>query len=329
MVQLAGRLVTLSTLILGLAACGTTVPRIQALTDSRETGVLVDDIVKHVQCEIQSAVQLVILEDMDIAEARKSHPNLRQGRSIPWLDSWLADVIITLTVEEKSSINPGLTLTSPMESVLSRFGNGLTLTTPQSFSFGLGATGSADATRKDTLSWLIDFKQLSTREALDRARSARDAARRAAGGAIPNDVILGCEKGTSLIEGDLEFRDWLRGTLLPAFGDDVDVGDYASALKAEAKASKKAVIGHEITFVILFNGNVTPSWKLLRVSANQGNTPFLNAQRTRTQDLQITMGPRQDATDASGNPVPSQPVLNSSLAGQIGLAVANAVRSTQ
>ncbi len=66
---------------------------------------------------------------------------------------------------------------------------------------------------------------------------------------------------------------------------------------------------------------MTPSWKLVQVSANQGST-FFNAQRSRTQDLAITLG---KATD-EGLSVKAQ---NEALASAIGIAVANAIQSRQ
>jgi hypothetical protein len=67
----------------------------------------------------------------------------------------------------------------------------------------------------------------------------------------------------------------------------------------------------EIKFIIVTSGNVTPTWKLLRVSANTtGNLVSLG--RTRTHDVIITIGPNNQQTQ------------NTHLASQIGNAVSNA-----
>jgi hypothetical protein len=71
--------------------------------------------------------------------------------------------------------------------------------------------------------------------------------------------------------------------MVPAFSQGGIVPDYSGSLASEAKASKKDVISHEVTFVILYNGNVTPSWKLVKVSVNQGSVPFLSAQGSRSR----------------------------------------------
>ncbi len=98
--------------------------------------------------------------------------------------------------------------------------------------------------------------------------------------------------------------------------------------KAKASASKQQAgtggagtsppdtISIEIKFVIVSSGNVTPTWKLLRVSANTGSTPLFGMGRTRTHDLIITIGP------------PTQSTAYTHLASQIGNAVGNANRAT-
>jgi hypothetical protein len=60
----------------------------------------------------------------------------------------------------------------------------------------------------------------------------------------------------------------------------------------------------------------------VRVSANQGGT-FFNAQRSRTQDLVITLGPAPNDAQAAAQ----QKEQNQDLAAAIGIAVANAISS--
>jgi hypothetical protein len=63
------------------------------------------------------------------------------------------------------------------------------------------------------------------------------------------------------------------------------------------------------------NGSITPTWKLVKLSANTGSNPLFATGRTRTHDLIITMGPETEQT------------ANAHLASQIGNAVANANRA--
>ena len=78
---------------------------------------------------------------------------------------------------------------------------------------------------------------------------------------------------------------------------------------------KPDTVSYEIKFVIVSSGNVTPTWKLVRFSANTASSPLFNVGRTRTHDLIITIGPNSNATD------------NVHLANQIGSAVSNANRA--
>lgn len=326
-----------------LGGCGTSVPRIQDVTDERETPLIIDSIVSKANCELQSAIQQAILSDEEAAEVAKAH-HLTQGRRIEWLDKWIADIVLTITIDEKSGLSPGITTNSLIESVPVVFANKTTLPTAQSVSVGLGATVSADATRKDTLEWLIDFSKFTDPASMKLASGARQAVRDANHGVIPRGMVIGCQRKGSLIEGDLQISDWLAGetieSYVPNLPSDVDkrVSDYQADLYAAAKASKKGVLGHDVTFVLLYSGNVNPSWKLIRISGNTGTTPFLSGQRTKTQDLLLTLGPPAPPTTplkpgaittAQEGPSPSQQVLNSSLAGQIGIAVANSIRNIQ
>jgi hypothetical protein len=78
---------------------------------------------------------------------------------------------------------------------------------------------------------------------------------------------------------------------------------------------KPESISIEIKFVIVTSGNVTPTWKLVNVSANTGSAPFFNIGRTRTHDLIVTIGPNNQQTN------------NSHLASQIGNAVSSGNRA--
>jgi hypothetical protein len=286
--------------------------------DDQSAQTMVEAVVEHVQCEVKTSIQFLLLDDIDAAAAAGA-AGLQQGRSVDWLIKWGAQAILTLTIDEKGTISPGAAWTPPMAPEVVKFSNGTTVTSAQSFTLGVGGSGSADATRKETLSWLIDFKKFTNRRSLAKARVLRDAAYAAAKEKGLEPVSMLCaDQRHGLVQGDLKLKEWLYAATTPTFVRGGVVPDYAEALKAEAKASKKDVIAHEITFVILYSANVTPTWKLLRVSANQAGT-FLSAQRTRTQNLLISMGPMAEAG-------PSQAQQNAALASQIGIAVANAIK---
>ncbi|WP_157083679.1 hypothetical protein [Bradyrhizobium manausense] len=83
---------------------------------------------------------------------------------------------------------------------------------------------------------------------------------------------------------------------------DLGIGSYLlKAVKAQAELHSSAplkpdglkldVLSYDVKFVVVSSGNVTPSWKLVSLSANTGGSPFLAAGRTRTHDLILTFGP--------------------------------------
>lgn len=306
-----------------LAGCGTFVPGFGEFYDTVPPENLIDAIVSHVHCEIKSQVQFLILDDYDVAKER--HPVTGQllKRRLAWFDDWAAQVTLTLTVEEKSSLNPGVTLNTVLPNAVTSFPNG-PVNSPQSFNLGFGIGGTATATRKAIVSWYIDFRDFVKNPVkLAEARRVRNqlyAEARAAGSPVPRSLCN--DRSGVLMEGDLKFRDWLYMTVKPAFVEGGVVGDFAQSLKNEIKAAKKDVLQNHITFAVQYNGNVTPSWRLVRVAANPTG-PFFNTQRTRTQDLVITLGPALDDAKAAA----AQAKANQDLATAIGIAVATAIRA--
>lgn len=68
----------------------------------------------------------------------------------------------------------------------------------------------------------------------------------------------------------------------------------APAKGGVGKTAKLDVLTYEIKFIMVSNGNITPTWKLVNVTASSGNLPLLNLGRTRTNDLILTFGPGLD-----------------------------------
>jgi hypothetical protein len=294
-------------LTLSLGGCGTYVPNIQEFYESpSEAPITVANIIAHVQCEIKYAIQSEIIMDIKTAELRAKHPEVKQGRSLEWLEHYAAQITLNLTLVETGSINAGLSLNTPYSNAITNI-NPVAKTSvsiPQSSSVGLAASFSTQATRKETLSLFINFEQFTNKQAMAREIAGRDA------GAGSGDYCN--QPPGAFIQGDLKLKDWLDGALLPASGP----GDYSNSLNQEAAISKKDVIQHEVTFVITYNGGITPSWKLVRVAANQGSLPFLFGQRVNTQDVIITIGP---STKGQLNTT----AQNALLAAQIRSAVGN------
>jgi hypothetical protein len=297
-----------------LSGCGTYVPDLQEFYQSKtEARLRVYYLVEHIECEVITSVQSVLLDDEDQAAERKAHGQ-PEVEVLEWLKKWAAQITLTLSVEEKTSLNPSLTLNRyfPTIPVFSDYKTPNPVNVQRIFNLGLAAAFSTDATRKETLSLYLDFKNITAPDKLKLAREQRDTGQQP--NCNPTDGVF--------IDGDLKFKDWLYDATLPAAVQGGIIGNYSKALAAEEAASKKDVLSHEVTFVIIYGGNVTPTWKLVDVAANTGSLPFLAAQRTNTQDAIITLGPAQGTTL-------SVAAQNTILASQIGIAVANALRNSQ
>ncbi|MBR0893786.1 hypothetical protein JQ616_02405 [Bradyrhizobium tropiciagri] len=276
-----------------VSGCGIVVPELQENPADKVAGQqLVQSIAYNVTCEVQDAID-------------KLYNNPDHPRKHTFLDTWGANIALSLQVEEKSSANPVVNWLPP---------------SPASAVFNLGASGtlSADATRQDKLNSYFTVAQL-------RALGPCDPKTR------PGGVLL--------MQSDLGLEEWLRANMTAA-----DTGVILYALDYSDGPSKTNVLSHEIKFDITDTGNITPGWKLTRVSVNQSGNLF-SATRDRTNDLTITLGPTlptpKPKTDSNGKPVkdangnvvmvtgrsPSSPAADAALASAIGLAVSNAVKT--
>jgi hypothetical protein len=232
-----------------VGACGLYVPEIEDLPGGPADGqALVQAIVTSVHCEVADAVKYVI--DQDIADSKQFH----EPREATWFYNWGAQVALTLTVEEKSAINP--------TSVLTPKGTPSTI-----FTFGSSASLSADATRIDKVNFYYTVAQL-----YKRAPCAR--------GVQPKNTTA----SSLLIQSDLKLSQWLQDQILPVATGEVSQPTSSSGI------FKQNVLSHEVKFEVITTGSVTPAWKLVQVNFNQSGT-FLMGTRDRTHDLVITFGP--------------------------------------
>ena len=163
---------------------------------------------------------------------------------------------------------------------------------------------SADGTRTGKVNFFFVFKDFLTK--------------------IPRetytDLSIPCEhQSPVLLESHLKLDDWVDQALLPAVTN--------ANLTPVGYNQPTSLISHEVNFVIKTSGNITPVWKLVPVSFNTGVLPFIQANRNQTNDLLITLG--QTAAAEAGKKAPAAPsneVLFSHLASEIGTAVATATR---
>jgi hypothetical protein len=129
------------------------------------------------------------------------------------------------------------------------------------FNLGAGLNLSADATRKNVIDGYYLVRDLENARCSDAAR--------------PN--------GAFLLQSDLKLSEWLFTAVSASLTNTVN-------FKNTALGVKDSILQHEVKFVIDTSGNATPSWKFKLVTVNPSGT-FLTADRSRTNDLLITLGP--------------------------------------
>ncbi|MGX1350416.1 hypothetical protein AB7M49_003992 [Bradyrhizobium elkanii] len=279
--------------VLCLGACGLTVPDIKESWDADRpanpatgepkisgTAQIEFEIKKRIYCDLRDAVQAVNL--IEVSAGSYDKPGPAKKGIIPL--KWGAQVSLSLQVDESSALNPGLTFDDLVSST---------------FSLGLGGTLSSTATRVDKFnpSWSIAY--------LMRPDTPYSVCKP---GNDPFEQIRWKPAASSpfILESDLGIKEWLQGAMFtdvllhsvgPAGGD-----------------PKPDTVSYEIKFVIVSSGSVTPTWKLVKFSANTSGD-FFSVGRTRTHDLIITIGPNDSTT------------LDAHLASQIGNAVSNSNRA--
>lgn len=280
-----------------LGGCGTYVPDVlEFWAGENDLAFKVNAIESQVQCELGQAIRSLIADDI------RQSKQFKIPRRAKWLEAWGAQVTLTFVIDEKSLFNPGVTLKRPLENVITAFPVGGNVTSPQNFSLGLGGTFSAGATRTSKVSTFHVFKNFLNGGPTDRT-------------CLPNRV-----NGDLFVQSDLKLKEWLYAAALPGFTGIVAFPDKSAA--------GKDVITHQIKYQIVSNGGITPTWTLARVTggSSSGGSPLFGANRDRTQDLLITMGP---AFIDAGIPTLAPVAAGADLASQIGASVASSIKNIQ
>jgi hypothetical protein len=302
-----------------LGGCGLNVPRVQEIWDRDIAGIpgangqpyltgsaqIEFEVEKKIFCELKDAVRAAQIYNVGKSATLNSKVTTAQFGLIP--PDWGALLALSLQVDESSSFTPGVTLNTVLPNETKVFYPGNTVPTSQSRNLGFGATLSSTATRIDKWNpyWSIEF--------LNKPPTSGSVC-------LPqNDPfesfqpkVTPASSSPFIIESDLGIKDWLLGTmwlsdLIPSEGGTSDSGTSASSGAAKAQS-----ISYDVKFIIVSSGSVTPTWKLVRITANTSGTLFSTG-RTRTHELIITIGP------TSGKA--GDQTSNAHLASQIGQAV--------
>ena len=247
------------------------------------------EIRKRIYCDLRWAV----LKANTIPVQSGPMDKLTTDRSGLFPKNWGAEISLSLQVDETGALNPGVTFNGLMPNYVTDAAAPHPVVTAQSSSVGLGGTLSSTATRVDKFDPHYSIQYLS-RRIEDKSVCERNPA----GNYIndPFDVIVKKSISSPFIidSNDLGIEDWLVGSMMNyALLEDMPKQGKGPK-KGDSKAPGPDTLTLEEKFVIITSGSVTPSWKLARISANTGMLPFIQAGRTRTHDLIITIGPQND-----------------------------------
>jgi hypothetical protein len=296
-----------------LAGCGWTVPNIGEIWDRdipenkfgvspkiTATAQIEYEIEEKIFCDLKRAVQKASYYLVERGATPEKLKVLRRGL---FPADWAAQVALSLEVDETSGLNPGIAFNKALPNA-------------QSFTLGFGGTVSSTSTRIDKFNpyWSVAHL-MEPITSISSCYPQNDPFRRPPVSTEP-------ASSSPIIVSELGIEDWVIGAM---FVDQIipsspqpsgaTKGSGSQGSGSQGGGVKPESISIEIKFVIVTSGNVTPTWKLVNVSANSGNSPFFNLGRTRTHDLIITIGPNNQQTN------------NSHLASQIGNAVSNGNRA--
>jgi hypothetical protein len=251
-----------------LGGCGLTTPDKHLFVDDKvpaknlsPEGIHENEVIGHIRCEIANGVYKA--KELGVAWfspfPKKTVDAFAPKPAKPVNLGWGALVTLKLQVQDQSGLNPGVSLTKPLENAIFKFPSGGNVTSPQSFSLGLGLTAGATATRVETISFTYVFSDIISEKG-------------------------DCKKLETglMIESDLKIEQFIT--------DKATIAVTGEAASGNRNFPPYSAFQDDITFVISYGGNATPTWKLASVTANS-TSPAITAARTSTDEVIITLGP--------------------------------------
>ncbi len=323
-------------IVFALSGCGlapTALPEVWDRADPDATFHMEVQVKHAIYCELKRAVWAA----RQLTPPRRLHDGVDvtspEDGYIP--DSWGILIQLTLQADEKSALTPGVSLKTPIHNAPVNFPGetiGATgalaattygpLSVAQSYSLGLGGALSSENVRYDKYNFYYAVRDL--------ALPMTDGSSCITG--VPE--ILGPKTSSSpfVDASNLGIRDWLLSAVrvIDYHRSSRAAGnDEGAPLQATGVASDSS--NYDNKFIIVTDGNVSPTWTLVRLGTP--STPLFDANRTRTQELLMTAGPGaiKITRTKSGKRIvqnvgPSASALSSNLAAEIGSAVANSLR---
>jgi hypothetical protein len=279
----AMRFLVSATIVATLGGCGLFVPEMETFWETKgQEKAFENVIINNVKCEIRNGVY-------DAGRIlQTSGPN--PGNDISWLLQQGALVTLKLVVDQKTSLNPGIS-----------YAQGV-------FAGGLGTGNSADGTRTEIVAFTYSFYDLMHEKGVEKYLGK------------PCDN----ENGV-LIQSDLKIRDFIVNKVFLAKVPGSVVIEDVPGRPSRKVADPFSTFSDQITFVVTYGVNGTPTWKFTRITVNP-NSPLISLSQTRTQDLTIAIGKTTPAT-ANKPATPSPEAIALLNAALIGQAVATAIQS--
>lgn len=229
-----------------LPACGLQVPDkdplstndIRADNGMSRQGIIESNIIANVRCEVTRGLY-----------------NAVTTGGVPWISEWGTSISLNLTWEESTAANAGLLHTTPIGGA-------------DVFSIGGGLSGSARATRNESVTMTLENRELINDAILNsRRKQGHDCS--------------GLETGVT-VSSNLKIDEFIYDKATIAVGG---VGQTRSNRYPQFSNFQET-----LTFVVSVGGSVTPSWKFVRLTVNPAG-PTLGVARTNTSQIIITLGP--------------------------------------
>jgi hypothetical protein len=236
--------------VLTVSGCGLYTPRMDLLSKGDEKyppmGEFQANVESHVGCEIS----LGLLRAASLPGASKT---------LAWLKKYGALVTFKLVAEDQSALSPNASFPTPIPGM-------------QTFTVGIGASGTANATQTRTFQTTYPDGFLYEQAKINQKNG-----------------IVDCkdfEKGV-MIESNLGIADYIYDTAFQA--------SHSVNPDMPAKTAPLSQMQYEINFVASVGGNFTPTWKFTKVNVNSSGS-LLSATRTNTSDVLMTIGPLNEDT---------------------------------
>ncbi len=251
-----------------LSGCGLSVPEISPLhADTYDKngvssqGNYEKEIFAHIACDLS----------IGMYQAQKRF-------KLPWVPEWGTAITLLISAQDQGGVSAGVAFRDPLRNFSQAHAKGGTVTIPQIFSVGLGASVATTVTRAETVQVTWRNIDLITY-----------------GHAILRDLREGeqpCKNDGLQIDGELKLSQFIykkiqlaaTGELNPAIIEKPNINTWPLY----------NALSEELIFLSSFGGNLTPALSLARITANT-NSSFFAAQRTYTNDLILTVGSWRDS----------------------------------